>query len=157
MVQQIIVSVLKACRGTRNQVGGGGIYNLQLKTFATLAGGGGGGGGDPPHPQPKPKPATPSKKASKTDMVRKAYMRFVESLEELMSFDKIYVVTGNDTTNVQAIKRNQGWPGTHVIMHTDTNPAEMSKIKKAARECGLEPKTASKWEEEDEEEVSSLG
>ncbi|CAL9031487.1 unnamed protein product [Prunus brigantina] len=91
MVQQIIVSVLKACRGTRNQVGGGGIYNLQLKTFATLAGGG--GGGDPPHPQPKPKPTTPSKKASKRDMVRMAYMRFVESLEELMRFGKIGVVT----------------------------------------------------------------
>ncbi|VVA21353.1 Hypothetical predicted protein [Prunus dulcis] len=154
MVRQIIVSVLKACRGTRNQVGGGGIYNLQRKTFATLAGGG--GGGDPPHPQPKLKPTTPSKKASKRDMLRMVHMRFVESLEELMRFDKIYVVTGNDTTNVQMIKRNHRWPGTHVIMHTDTNPAEMSKIKKAARECGLEPKTASKWEEEDEEEVSSL-
>ncbi|KAL6281480.1 hypothetical protein ACE6H2_018361 [Prunus campanulata] len=144
MVQQIIVSVLKACHGTRNQVGGGGIYNLQLKTFATLAGGG--GGGDPPRPQPKPKPTTPSKKASMIDM----------SVEQLMRFDKIYVVTGNDTTDVQMIKRNHRWPGTHVIMHTDTNPAEMSKIKKAARECGLEPKTASHWGEEYEEEVSSL-
>lgn len=152
MVQQILVSVLKACRGTRNQVGGGGIYNLQLKTLATLAGGGGGGGGDPP---PQPKPTTPSKEASKLDLYRMTGMRLVESLEQSMLFDKTYVVTAKDATDIQMIKRDYGWPGTHVIMHTNTKPAEMSKIKKAARECGLEPKTASHWDEE-EGKVSSL-